>query len=258
MGSYDPPQVAAAPAATGFMLLTINNCKLISSTGDPSDRSGTLEVICVTLADDKRVQERRRASPPNSPTSRTPSPERDVWIVLRIDGYEIPVAPTQTIMQSRAKGTYTIVNNPGEKPKSLTIVVPSITTGAPNLAEDLETLEVLLSQYGILQVIDRDEYGSDGDLKVRPPGAAHFVLCVLLIEPFWQGRLVLVDQSDGEYVGWLGGDIDVTEDPSVVQGSKEPVVVEISEDGQKLNVHSVGLDDQDMLLRSAGMIRYVS
>lgn len=66
-----------------------------------------------------------------------------------------------------------------------------------------------------------------------------------------------MDQNDGEYVGWLGGDLNVSEDPAVEQGGKEPVVVEISEDGQRLNVHPVGPDDKDMLLKSAGLIRYV-
>lgn len=164
MGSFDASKAAAS--ATGFMLLTIDNCKLISSTGDPPDRDGLLEVICVTLPTDP-------LSPPASPTlSASPTPsqdERDVWLVLRLAGYEIPLAPSQTIMQSRVKGTYTIVNTPGEKPRSLTIVTPTVAKNpyAAHLGEDLETLEVLLSQYGILQEIDRDDYGSDGDLKVR-------------------------------------------------------------------------------------------
>ena len=34
------------------------------------------------------------------------------------------------------------------------------------MEEDLETLEVLLSQYAILQEVDPDPPGSDGDLKV--------------------------------------------------------------------------------------------
>lgn len=65
----------------------------------------------------------------------------------------------------------------------------------------------------------------------------------------------MVDQNDGEYVGWLGNDISVTEDPWVEQGGKDPVVVEISEDGQHLNVHPVRPEDQDLMLRGAGMIR---
>lgn len=68
----------------------------------------------------------------------------------------------------------------------------------------------------------------------------------------------MVDQNDGEYVGWLGNDISVTEDPWVEQGGKDPVVVEISEDGQHLNVHPVRPEDQDLMLRGAGLIRYAA
>lgn len=94
-----------------------------------------------------------------------PETERDVWLVLRMSGFEVPISPVQTIMQSRSKGTFTFIERPGEKPRSLTIILPSVD-GQPHIADDLETLEVLLAQYGILQEIDRDEPGSDGDLKV--------------------------------------------------------------------------------------------
>jgi hypothetical protein len=47
---------------------------------------------------------------------------------------------------------------------SITITAPPVDSDI--LEEDLETLEVLLSQYAILQEIDPDPPGSDGDLKV--------------------------------------------------------------------------------------------
>lgn len=96
--------------------------------------------------------------------------EPDVWLVLRIDGFEMAISPVQTIMQSRSKGTFTFIERPGEKPRSMTLVLPTANTNEqPHIAEDLETLEVLFAQYGILQQIDRDDLGSDGDLKVCEP-----------------------------------------------------------------------------------------
>ena len=141
--------------------------------GDPPDKCGTLEVICVTLNNndpDTIIPPRKYPDslhPSSTPISPSPTPEaeRDVWLVLRISGFEMPISPVQSIMQSRSKGTYTFIERPGEKPRSLTIVLPT-ADGKPRIAEDLETLEVLLAQYGILQEIDRDEQGSDGDLKV--------------------------------------------------------------------------------------------
>jgi len=189
MGEFDP---AKGAAATGFMLLTVNDSRLISSTGewyvcttrrekmlmriylpcllgDPPDKYGTLEIICVTINSDldARVTPSDSRSTSSTPTSRTPvsEAERDVWLVLRISGFEMPISPVQTIMHSRSKGTFTFIERPGEKPRSITIVVPT-AEGNSHMAEDLETLEVLFTQYGILQQIDRDELGSDGDLKV--------------------------------------------------------------------------------------------
>ena len=66
---------------------------------------------------------------------------------------------------------------------------------------------------------------------------------------------MLVDENDGEYVGWLGDDVGVTEDPRVGQTGKDPVVVEISEDGKHLDVAPVQVEDEDMLMRGAGLVR---
>lgn len=166
------------------MFISLDLC----AAGEPPDKYGVLEVICVTMGEGEQLSFPAKSAPlPKTPASGALAPpstsnkypnsdisidisgdDPDVWLVLRIDGFEMAVSPHQTILQSRSKGTFTFLERPGEKPRSLTLVVPSASiVDQPHIAEDLETLEVLFAQYGVLQEIDRDELGSDGDLKVR-------------------------------------------------------------------------------------------
>jgi spartin len=108
--------------------------------------------------------------------------------------------------------------------------------------EDLESLEVLLSQYGILQ-----ETGSGGSTSgdKRPTNGDN------------KGRLVLVDEDNGAMLGTLGEQFNIREDPGLVSRGheKDPVVIEIPERGEQVYVHNISPDEQDWLLRSAGYIR---
>ncbi|KAF8305538.1 hypothetical protein DL93DRAFT_311555 [Clavulina sp. PMI_390] len=230
---------AAEGSATEFLLLSVDNCRLISSVGDPPDSQGTLEIFCVT-SDGAATPV--TGTPPLSPLSsarsspvNTPSPE--VSLVLRLGDFEMPISPTQPIRQSRSRGTFTFLERPGEKPRSITIVLPDINVVANGQDEyegnALETLEGLFAQYGVLQELDRDYPGEDGDLK---------------------GRLVLVDQDDGEFVGWLGNDVTVTENLPPHTVGEEPVVVEVSEDGTHLEVHPPTAEDKDFILVGASVI----
>ncbi|KAI9724662.1 MAG: hypothetical protein M1828_003531 [Chrysothrix sp. TS-e1954] len=56
------------------------------------------------------------------------------------------------------------------------------------------------------------------------------------------GHIVLVDEEDGSIVGELGEGAQVIEDSKLAHGSKSPVEVEISEDGQHVSVRPVSED----------------
>lgn len=67
----------------GFLLLTLQNCRLLSSTRSPPDLEGQLALICVTLDVDAPL-------PPGF--SSPQGPTRDVWLVIRIgDQFEVLV-----------------------------------------------------------------------------------------------------------------------------------------------------------------------
>lgn len=56
------------------------------------------------------------------------------------------------------------------------------------------------------------------------------------------GQLVLIDEDDGSIVGELAEDAQVIEDPSLSHGSKNPVEIQISQDGRRVTVTPVSED----------------
>ena len=69
-------------------------------------------------------------------------------------------------------------------------------------------------------------YGGPSDTKGGPDG----------------GQIVLVDEDDGSVVGELGGDAQVVTDPHLKPGSKDPVEIQVSADGKKIEVRPVSED----------------
>ena len=72
-----------------------------------------------------------------------------------------------------------------------------------------------------------------------------------------QGRLVLVDQNNGSYVGALEN-IQVHENPNMDTNGKNPVVAEYDINAQTISVRSTTPHEQDWLLRSVDYLRQVA
>ncbi|CUA71921.1 hypothetical protein RSOLAG22IIIB_09926 [Rhizoctonia solani] len=210
--------------AEGFLLLTIPNCTLI--TQDRRTQNGILALECVTIPLPTQT--------PFAGAARDSSNERDVWLVLRLGDFETIISPTQVVTYARAQHQFTI---PAEDGGNVTVTVPTPMTDAAT--EDLESLEVLLSQYGVLQETGPGA-STPGD---KGPGDK-------------KGRLMLVDEDNGAMLGTLGEQFHIREDPGLISKGheKDPVVVEIPERGEQVYVHNISPDEQDWLLRSAGYI----
>ncbi|KAK3049677.1 hypothetical protein LTR09_009099 [Extremus antarcticus] len=56
------------------------------------------------------------------------------------------------------------------------------------------------------------------------------------------GQVVLVDEDDGSVVGELGGDAKIVEDPRLKMGSKDPVEIQVSQDGKRIEVRPISED----------------
>lgn len=236
----DARETVASPAAEGFLLLSIPNVTITSTSaahplGQPLVGLLSLECITVNVADPL---------------------ERDVWLILRVEPpknspvatFELPLPSTQRVLFSRSNNQYTLpMNDGGDLVLSLS---PAITAAQK---EDLETLEVILAQYLVLEIQDDGSatpggsmanFSPDGDLK---------------------GRLVLVDEDNGQVVATLGDQFDIREDQDLrARGSeKTPVVVELPDENdpvlgprvkREIFVHTISVDDNDWVSKTAGFL----
>ena len=66
-----------------------------------------------------------------------------------------------------------------------------------------------------------------------------------------QGRLVLVNPDDGEFIGSLGNEVQIDEDPNVQRSGKVPVVADITEDGRNVHIRAVDPEEYDFIVKSA-------
>ncbi len=157
-----PSTMRQDPPPQSFLLLTIPDCRLISSTGIPSDTQGSLGIVCVTLDIDSF----------SGWSQTSDQASRDVWLVLRIGSIDIPISPTETIWHSQMSRSYTFTATTLERSPRISVFLPVPTTTSAQ--EDAETLNVVLSQYGIVQQIDPDPYAMDGDLRVSAASLWYF------------------------------------------------------------------------------------
>jgi len=243
--------------AEGFLLLTIDRANLSSTSPNyPTIPIAVLSLECVTI-----------------PVAENADPgERDVWLVLRIDpsnqpakvtsptggGLELALPATQHIVYNRSTNTYTLpLTGPGaiHGDATLTIVLP--TPSNPNLQEDYETLEVIFAQYAVLQTV--------APPSGPPPTSAAGFPPPLEPDGDLKGRLILVDDENGQVIGELSENVQVHEDEAMRSPSngheKDPVVVELrdeKEDGKTgVFVHPITVDESDFLMRTAGLVRSV-
>jgi spartin len=113
--------------------------------------------------------------------------------------------------------------------------------------EDLDTFETILAQCTAfmeraqppLPSRRNEKGGYPVDSKYNPndyaPGGKHY----RGNEKGGHGEIVLIDEDNGSVVGELGGDAVIVEDPRLKVGSKNPVEVEVSADGKRVDVRPV-------------------
>ena len=117
--------------------------------------------------------------------------------------------------------------------------------GAGVTQEDVDTFETILAQ--CTAFLERakppvTEKGQKGALSYNPadyaPGGHRYGDS----KAHEAGQIVLVDEDDGSVVGELEGDAKIYEDPKVQMGSKDPVEVQVSQDGKRIEVRPISED----------------
>ncbi|KAL5528862.1 hypothetical protein ACEPAG_4836 [Sanghuangporus baumii] len=277
-----PMTSVAHPAhgAQGFLLLTLNNVEA-TLAGSTSPIVDQLALECVTL-------------PENSSSFLSEVEfERDIWLILRVGPNEMAISPTQVIRHIRSERMF--IFEPGTNPVGaesdwiLKLPVPRDQSDI----EDQETFGVLLEQYSAVEAIDfyglppaYSEVITQSPVSINPrssltkrpvpppptqrnlekpllpprsvsPGLPH----ENLYNDDLRGRLVLVDEHDGELVGTLGERYNIREDNALqARGhEKDPVIVDIPADGdttraENVYVYPFPLDQQDSIMKTASII----
>lgn len=157
--------------------------------------------------------------------ARSPFPDRDVYLVIRIGQLEIPVDPCRRVTASigRDPHVYTFQATDSEPKFSISIPFPHNPVGS----QDLETFNHVLTQY----VAGFSEERADGeqipqhlDRKIEPHNEQEY--------EDLRGHLVLINESDGTVLGDLDHEFRITEDPTLTRDLPEnaPVVIELPPD----------------------------
>jgi spartin len=213
---------------------------------------------------------------------------------LRLD----PGTPVKLLISQSGKRTYAF--DPGDARKrdaekgdsTVHLIVPPPTEDASHIAQDIETLDHLLTQYADLS------WAHESLAPVPPPlpartGSPSVQVTHLehesnirdnvehakpVEDPDLRGRLVLMDESNGDIVGELPSQMDIREDSTVPNdaGASDPVVLEMQPamydactgakpvgaigddllEAQEVIVRAVPPEEQDWLMKSATLIRY--
>jgi spartin len=233
----------------GYLLLSLSNATLRTPT---ATCSGTLGLQCVTM---KATQ--------------------DVFLVLRIENQELPLEPYRAVEYehldsgSRRYTFRATEIDPVEVKLDLEYPGPAFL----HVLEDMDTFDSILGQYCNLHGAPQKSTDSKAGTVAGEPGfPGGFNLLpsdqkvkVDDADQDLKGRLVLVNQDNGEVVGEFDREFKVKEDPALaVKGNENiPVVLEVPDDatpssGRALEVFArlVPADQQDWMTKSATLVRY--
>jgi len=188
---------------------------------------------------------------PFSPSPNDPKvPTHDFWLVLRVGpNFEMPLMPEQYLYPSEDVSraiTYSLAS-PNIPNASLQLTLPLPASAAD--MEDLDSFEVLLRQYGSLKPDDT----ALSNVTATPLGTKDSAP----LPEEMRGRVVLVNQDNGEVVGQLSDSIDVETDGKVASDNQnKPVILdfgnEIAGYAPKVKIQTVPEDElDDWMLKSA-------
>lgn len=174
---------------------------------------GEMRLECVSLPIPAEIG--KQTANPFAPSPSDPAvPTHDFWLVLNVGTFEMPLIPTQTCTPSlnTLEGVSYTFTSQTVPDAQVAIVLP--LPGSTAELEDLDSLEVLLRQYGCLGA------EATGLTGVTAPQ----------LNQDMKGKLVLVNEETGEMVGELDQTLDVVEDKKVGQGNHDkPVMLDFGD-----------------------------
>lgn len=193
---------------------------------------------------------------PFSPSPSDPAtPTHDFWLVLRVGPtFEMPLIPQQESKPLHdTEGITYSVASPNVPNASLLIILPLPSSSTE--MKDLESFEVLLRQYKSLG----PEVTALANVSAPPLGSARGPPMAEEL----RGRLMLVNEDNGEVVGELDQEFDMDEDTKLSEENRnKPVMLDFGEivNGYQpvVKVQTVPQDElDDWMLKGAHNIRWV-
>lgn len=220
-------------ASEAFVLLNIPNVTL---TASGNSQSGVLALECVTA----------QASDVH---------HAEVYLVIRLNSFECPIDPLRPLYFSSdaqlGLRSYTL-----SSPDGSTLRLDLPLSNVPHLLEDQDTFHGVLAQYAEMRHSANVSQDSKSTTQVpvaspqRSPGDHEAM----------RGRLVLIDEDNGEIVGELDNKVNINEDPSLCAQGREndPVVIELPEDDIHVALaRAIPPEDQDWVIKTASLASYV-
>ncbi|OXG55021.1 hypothetical protein J010_00360 [Cryptococcus neoformans] len=246
-----------SPASEGmeaYVLLTIDhaNVKQVFEGEEMDLAKGQLSVQCVSLPIPPEIGH-QTANPFARSPSDPPIPTQDFWLVLHVGAtFELVATPGQ-MFKPYAQGdqiTYEMTSKdiPGA---SLLFSTPYPKSGSD--LEILKSLELLLHQYGCLAPEATALSGISTAQNTDQPS--------LTAPDELRGKLVLVNEDNGEIIGQMDQQLELQEDSKIAQESKlNPVILDFGQfrEGQealRVKVKTIPEKDlDDWLLRGANSL----
>lgn len=209
-----------------------------------------------------------------------------------------PGSPVKLVISQNGQRVYSFddalaeTNHETKRGSTVHLVIPPPTEDAPHVADDIETFDHLLTQYAELAWSYESPKTAPPPLPARPGHAAtpqpttheHQLNIKANVEdakpvddPALRGRLVLMDEANGDIVGELPNSLHFHEDPALPKDAtaSDAVVLEmqpemydactgvkdLAAEGEELReareviVRAVPPEDQDWLMKGATLIR---
>lgn len=159
-----------------------------------------------------------------------PDDGRHVYLVLRLNAFEMPIDPTCVVTRTdgpKAR-TYHFTGTQAD-PLEFTLSVAGPFAPGEDTADKLETLETILEEY-----ISEFRYAGPGVVAVEPltAGQTNAISGAVDGNRDLRGHLVMINEDTGEIIGEVEDRFRITEDATMQQKGHEndPVVIHVPDE----------------------------
>ncbi|WWC89253.1 uncharacterized protein L201_004174 [Kwoniella dendrophila CBS 6074] len=270
--------------ADGFLLLTIEHAvvKQIYDEETMTLARGEFKLECVSLPIPSEIGQ-QTANPFSPSPADPPIPTHDFWLIIKVGPtFEMPIIPNSEMLPKYIHGEGIIYTIPSPHISNASILFNLPLPNSQADLEDLDSFEVLLRQYGCLSInqtalsnitlplqnTQRQQRTSAVPSSSSTGGSQHVDNKgrgeeEMLAPEELRGRIVLINEDNGQVVGELEQQFDIEEDKKLLNEDKsKPVMLDFTgqlREGQQalqVKVRTIPEEDlqDDWILRGANTL----